>query len=257
MLFTCINKNFRFRSLFNAYPLLVVYDKITLFVPADTLNWLNSFKDTNANFVENNLLSKLIVHKILRHLMSIVWIFLYNILLLSTNKHRAIPPDRTSSFRIKIGEKEELSLVLLARSFKLLKIIRSWVRVTRATGPKQPNWCESCNSFPFVTERGGWQGGFGAGPTRRVPGSTQIEGIGTPPILGEESMRNSEKRSTSVPRETNGQDQTTPDTSRWYLCEKVLGKALDFSKNGARKTHTWCGERFVVYPSSKTKPRLT
>ena len=56
-------------------------------------------------------------------------------------------------------------------------------------------------------------------PTHKVPGSTQIEGIGTT-ILGAGAinivqlimnMTNSEWRSTSVPRETNGQDQTTPE----------------------------------------------
>ena len=50
-------------------------------------------------------------------------------------------------------------------------------------------------------------------PTHKVPGSTQIEGFGTT-NFGEGAimnMTNSEWRSTSVPRETNGQDQTTPE----------------------------------------------
>ena len=50
-------------------------------------------------------------------------------------------------------------------------------------------------------------------PTHKVPGSTQIEGFGTS-NFGEGAIMNmtySEWRSTSVPRETNGQDQTTPE----------------------------------------------
>ena len=50
-------------------------------------------------------------------------------------------------------------------------------------------------------------------PTHKVPGSSQIEGFDTT-NFGEGAimnMTNSEWRSTSVPRETNGQDQTTPE----------------------------------------------
>ena len=55
--------------------------------------------------------------------------------------------------------------------------------------------------------------------THKVPSSTQIEGIGTT-SFGEGAinivqlimdMTNSEKRSPSVPLETNGQDETTPE----------------------------------------------
>ena len=50
-------------------------------------------------------------------------------------------------------------------------------------------------------------------PTHKVPGSTQIEGM-LPPILWEGTimnMTNSERRSSSFPRDTNEQDQTTPE----------------------------------------------
>ena len=46
-------------------------------------------------------------------------------------------------------------------------------------------------------------------PTHKVPGSIQIEGFGAKGAIM--NMTNSERRSTSVPRETNWQDQTTPE----------------------------------------------
>ena len=71
---------------------------------------------------------------------------------------------------------------------------------------------------------------FGTG-TNKIPGSTQIEGIGTTNFGGRSlklminvvqfivNMRNFEKK--SVPRETNGQDQTTPETSLSHLCHSL------------------------------------
>ena len=61
----------------------------------------------------------------------------------------------------------------------------------------------------------------GVTPTHKGPGSTKIEGIGTIRFWGKElitdnlqlimNMTNSERRSTSVCCETNGQDQPTSD----------------------------------------------
>ena len=76
-------------------------------------------------------------------------------------------------------------------------------------------------------------------PTHKVPGSTQMEGIGTTNFGGKSQyliinivqsivdIRNSEERSTSAPQKTNGQDQTTLEL---VTVAPVSGSALSKAK---------------------------
>ena len=88
-------------------------------------------------------------------------------------------------------------------------------------------------------------------PTHKVPGSTQIEGIGTTNFGGRSyqlimNMTNSEWRSTSVSRETNGQDQTTPEH---VTVASVSLSALLKAKNSFYRSQNHLWTKFLLVPS--------
>ena len=94
-------------------------------------------------------------------------------------------------------------------------------------------------------------------PTDKLPGSTQIEGIGTTNFGARlinivqliMIMTDSERRSTSVPREINGQDKTTPEH---VTVASVSLSALLKAKNLFYKSQNHLWMKFLLVPSHIT-----